>query len=98
MQIAIMNLKSFWERHRAQRWAGTAAPPAKTRTPKPFQPLTHQESVAILDDTIEWLLDEVRATLLMSDGPSKQRRMAELRARDKSIARDFRRLSREQEG
>ena len=93
-----MNLKSFWERHRAQRWAVTAAPPAKARTPKPFQPLTRQESIAILDDTIEWLLDEVRATLLMSDGPSKQRRKAELRARDKTIARDFRRLIREQEG
>ena len=93
-----MNLKSFWERHRAQRWAGRAALPAKASALKPFQPLTRQESIAILDDTIEWLLDEVRATLLMSDGSSKQRRKAELRARDKAIARDFRRLIREQEG
>ena len=97
MQSAIMNLKSFWERHRDQRWTGTAALPAKARTPKPFQPLTRQESIVILDDTIEWLMDEARATLLMSDGPSKKRRKAELRARDKSIARDFRRLIREQE-
>jgi len=98
MQIAIMNLKSFWERHRAQRWAVTAALPPKARTLKPFQPLTRQESIAILDDTIAWLMDEARATLLMSDGPSKQRRKAELRARDKSIAREFQRLIREQEG
>jgi hypothetical protein len=94
----IMNLKSFWERHRAQRWPGTAALPVKARTPKPFQPLTRQESIAILDDTIQWLMDEARVTLLMSDGPSKERRRAELRARDKSMARDFQRLIREQEG
>jgi len=93
-----MNLKSFWERHRAQRWAATAALPAKARTPKPFQPLTRQQSIAILDDTIEWILDEARATLVMPEGKSKERRRAELRARDGSIARDFRRLVREQEG
>lgn len=93
-----MNLKSFWERHRVQRWAGTAALPAKARTPKPFQPLTRQESIAILDDTIQWLVDEARATLVMPDGPSKERRKAELRARDKFIARDFQRLIRGQEG
>jgi hypothetical protein len=98
MQIAIMNLKSFWERHRPQRWAVTAALPPKARTPKPFQPLTRQESIAILDDTIQWLMDEARAALLMFDGPSKERRKAELRARDKSIARDFQRLIREQGG
>lgn len=98
MQIAIMNLKSFWERHRAHRWALTASLPANARTPKPFQPLIRQESIAILDDTIEWLMDEARATLVMPDGPSKERRKAELRARDKSIARDFQRLIREQEG
>jgi hypothetical protein len=98
MQIAIMNLKSFWERHRAQRWAGTAALPAKARTPKPFQPLTRQESIAILNDTIQWLMDEARITLAMPDGPSKERRKAELRARDKSIARDFQRRIREQAG
>jgi hypothetical protein len=98
MQIAIMNLKSFWERHRAQRWAVTAALPVKARTPEPFQPLTRDESIAILKDTIEWLMNEARVTLLMSDGPSKERRKAELRARDKSIARDFQRLIREQEG
>ena len=94
----IMNLKSFWERHRAQRWAGTAALPVKARTPKPFQPLTREESIAILDDTIHWLIDEARITLAMPDGPSKERLKAELRARDKSIARDFQRLIREQEG
>jgi hypothetical protein len=97
MQIGIMNLKSFWERHRAQRWAGTAALPVKARTPTTFRPLTRQESIAILDDTIQWLRHEARAALLMS-GQSKQRRKAELRARDKSVARDFQRLIREQEG
>jgi len=96
MQGAIMNLKSFWERHRPQRWAGTAALPAKAGTPKPFQLLTREESIAILDDTIQWLIDEARASLLMSAGPSKQCRKAELRGRDKSIARDFRRLIRQQ--
>ncbi|HTL57132.1 MAG TPA: hypothetical protein VL361_15730 [Candidatus Limnocylindrales bacterium] len=98
LSTTIMNLKSFWERHRAQRWAGTAALPAKARKPKPFQPLTRQESIAILDDTIEWLMDEARTTMAMPDGPSNERRKAELRARDKSIARDFQRLIRGQEG
>ena len=92
-----MNLKNFWGRHRAQRWAGTAAQPAKARTLKPFQPLTRQQSIAILHDTIEWLMDEARATSVMPEGRSKERRKAELRARDKSIARDFQRLIREQE-
>jgi hypothetical protein len=43
-------------------------------------------------------MDEARATLAMPDGPSKERHMAELRARDKSIAHDFQRLIRKQEG
>jgi hypothetical protein len=93
-----MNLRSFWERHRAQRWTVTASLPANASTPKPFQPLTGQESIAILHDTIEWLRDEARATLVTPDGPSKERRKAELRARDKSIARDFLRLIRQHEG
>ena len=93
-----MNLKSFWERRRAQRWAGTASLPAKAKTPKPFQPLTRQESIAILGDTIQWLMDEAGATLAMPDGSLKEWRESELRARDKSIARDFQRLVRDQEG
>jgi len=92
-----MNLKSFWERHRAQRWEVTAAPPVKATTPKPFQPLRRDESLAVLDDAIEWLMDQVRATLVMPDGPSKQRRTAELRARHNSIDRDLQRLIRSQE-
>lgn len=98
MQIAIMSLKSFWERHRAQRWAGTASLPAEASASKPFQPLTRQESIAILDDTIHWLMDEARVTLAMPDGSLKESRKAELRVRDKSIARDFQRLTREQKG
>ena len=98
MPIAIMSLKSFWERHRTHRWAGTAALPCKPATPKPFQPLTHQQSIAILDDTVQWLMDEARATLAMPDGPFKEWRMAELRARDQSLFRDFRRLIGKQEG
>jgi hypothetical protein len=97
MQGAIMNLRSFWERRRAQRWAGTAALPPKARTRKPFQPLTRQESIEILEDTIQWLIDEARATQAMSDGLLKEWRKAELRARDKSLARDFQRLIREPE-
>jgi len=93
-----MNLKSFWERHRSQRWATRAVPPTKVRTPRPFQPLTRDESIAILDDTIQWLMDEARVTFIMPDGAPKERRTAELRGRHKSIARDFHRLIREQEG
>jgi len=98
MQIAIMNFKSFWERQRAQRWAGTAGAAAKPRIPNPFQPLTRQQSIAILDDSIQWLTDEAQAMLMMPDGESKERRRAELRARNKSIARDFYRLVKQQEG
>jgi hypothetical protein len=43
-------------------------------------------------------MDEARTTSEIPDGPAKERRNAELRARDKSIARDFQRLIREQEG
>ena len=93
-----MNLKSFWERNRAQRWAGTAPLPAKAGTPKPFQPLTRPESIALLDHTIQWLMEEARGTLAMPNGLLKEQRMAELRARDRSIARDLQRLIREPQG
>ncbi len=91
-----MNLKSFWERHRARGWAVTAAPSTREATRKPFQPLTRDESIAILDDTIQWLMDETRATFFMSEGPSKERRQTELQGREKSIAQDFQRLIRHQ--
>jgi hypothetical protein len=68
--------------------------PANARTLKPFQPLTHDESIAVLDDTIQWLVDETRAMFAMPNGPSKERRWAELQARDKSMRRDFERLVR----
>jgi hypothetical protein len=54
--------------------------------------------MAILDDAILWLLDQCRATSLMSDGPAKRRREAELRARDRSLHRDSQRLFRQREG
>lgn len=98
MHITIMNLKSFWERHRAQRWSVTAARPTKATPPKPFQPLTRDQSIAVLNDAIDWLIDEARATLLMFEGPSKERRKAELRARDQSLARDLQRLIKQHEG
>jgi len=50
--------------------------------------------MAILDDAILWVMDESRATSLMTDSPAKNRRDAELRARDKSLHRDFQRLFR----
>jgi hypothetical protein len=95
-----MKLKSFWERHRSQRWALTNAVPlpAKARMPNPFQPLTHDQSIAVLEDAIQWLIDETRTMYAMPDGPAKLRRRAELRGRDRSMARDFARLAREQEG
>ena len=94
----VMKLKSFWERYKVQRWAPTAGArvPVEAKTPKPFQPLKRQESIAVLNDAIQWLLDEARTTLAMPKGPSKERRWAELQARDRCMARDFKRLVREQ--
>src|SRR3974377_601367 len=90
----VMKLESFWERHRARRWALTDVVPlpVKTSTPQPFVPLTRDESIEVLDDSIQWVLDEARATMAMPDGPAKERRWAELVARDKSLVRDFLRL------
>ena len=99
MPIMLMKLESFWERHRARRWAPIAGArlSVEARTPKPFQPLTRDESIAVLDDAIQWLIDETRTTLAMPNSPAKLRRWAELRARDKCMARDFKRLARQQE-
>ena len=94
-----MKLKSFWERYRAQRRSLTVTvPPPIEGGPKPFQPLTPDESIAVLEDAIQWLIEEARAMPAMPNGPSKDRRRAELRARDKSMARDFARLVKEQQG
>ena len=95
-----MNLKALWERYRAQRQVPTPALvlPIHVRPPKPFQPLTRNQSIAVLEDAIDWLMNEARATLAMPNGRSKQRRFAELRARDKAMARDYRRLARGQCG
>ena len=98
--IMVMKLKSFWERHRARRWALTDVVPlpVKAGTPQPFVPLTRDESIEVLDDAIQWVFDETRAVMAMPDSPAKERRWAELVARDKSLARDFLRLAREQAG
>ena len=87
-----MNLKSFWERHRAQRWATNAVPRTELRTPRPFQPLTRDQSIAVVNDVIEWFTDEITTMLAMPDGPSKEHRRAELRARHQSMIRDYERL------
>ena len=98
MPITVMKLKSFWERYRAQRWAPTAGArrPVETGAQKSFRPLTSDESIAVLDNAIAWLIDETMATYAMPNGPRKERRWAELRGRDKSMARDFQRLVRGQ--
>ena len=96
--MTFMKLRSFWERYRAQRWVPTAGTrlPVEATTPKPYQRLTRDESIAVLDDAVQWLLDETRTALAMPDGSAKARRLVELWARDRSMARDFGRLVREQ--
>ena len=100
MPIIVMKLKIFWERYRAQRWAPTAGArlPLEGKTPKPFQPLTHEESRAVLEDATQWLIDQTRTMLTMPDGLAKERRWAELRARHKSLVLDSLRLARDQAG
>ena len=95
-----MKLESYWERHRAQRWAATADArrSGEARTPKPFEPLTHEESIAVLEHANQWLIDEARATAVLLNGPYRERRKAELWARYKSMTRDYARLMSKQEG
>ncbi len=99
MPIKFMKPKSLWEQFLAQRrMIGPAVPlPIQSKTPKPFQPLTRQQSIEILDDSIQWLIDETRATLAMPSGPSKDRRWTELQGRNKSFERDFERFIRSRE-
>ena len=94
-----MNLKLLWERYKAQRRVFVAAQPVSVerRGVKLFQPLTLSESVAILDDAAQWLIDEARTTLAMPDSPSKDKCKAELRGRNQSMGRDFARLVRNHE-
>ena len=88
-----MKLKALWDLCVGRCDEETApSPPVRAKTPKPFQPLTRDESIAILDDAIEWLRDEIRTTLTMPDCPFKELRLAELEARDQSMNQDFRRL------
>jgi hypothetical protein len=65
---------------------------ADTTTPKPFQPLSHHESILVLEDAVQWLMDEAKSTIGMPEGPAKRRRWAELEGRDQSLVRDFQRL------
>jgi hypothetical protein len=97
MPVTFMKLRALWERCGAQRWMRTTTPPTPPGgiTPKPFEPLTPAESRIILDEAIRWLNDEARTTLAMPNCPFRQRRWAELLARDQSMVRDFHRLSRE---
>ncbi len=96
----VMKLRLLWERWHAHRRAVPAPFPRPSRamTRKCFEPLTHDQSIAVLDDAIQWLINEAKATRAMPDGPERQRRRAELRGRDKSMARDFARLMRQQRG
>jgi len=91
-----MRLRDFWNRRRRKRWARTIGThdPVEPNPPQPFQALTHAESKAVVEDAILWLFQETRAVLEMPDGLAKSRRSAELRARDKSIWRDYERLLR----
>lgn len=88
-----MKLKALWELC-VERWeeATALSQPVRAKTLKPFRQLTRDESIAILDDAIKWLVDETRTTLAMPDCPFKERRLAELQARDQSINQDFRRF------
>jgi hypothetical protein len=65
-------------------------------TPKSFQALTRRESVAVLNDAIQWLVSEMVITLTMPNCPFKSRRLAELQARDESLARELERWSKKQ--
>ena len=100
MAMTFMRLRALWERCRSHGRAHTVALPVleKPRVVKAFQPLTHDETVAVLDDAIQWLIDETRTTLALPNSPAKLQRWAELRARDRCMARDFKRIMREQEG
>jgi hypothetical protein len=94
-----MKPKALWERYRSRRRTPTVALSrhAKAITPKPFQPLTYRESVAVLKDAIQWLEVEMVITFALPNGPFKQRRLAELQGRNESMARDFEQLSRKQQ-
>ena len=98
--VRPMKLRALWERYKANHRMRFVAPPplrAAVTGPKPFQSLTHDQSVAILEDAIQWLIDEAKATLELPNGAPKERRRAELRGRHESMVRDFARLARKQE-
>ena len=62
--------------------------------PKPFQPLTRDESMAVLEYAIHWLMDETRTMLAMPVGSKKEHCRAELLGRQRTLSRDLERLVR----
>ena len=95
-----MKLKNLWELWQAHRRSLSRPLPRPRRAmaPRCFEPLTRNQSIAVLEDAIQWLMDEAKAALAMPEGAARERRRAELRGRDKSMARDFARLMRQQKG
>ncbi len=93
MKTKTMKLRALWELC-VERWeeATALSQPVGAKALEPFQPLTRDESIAILDEAIQWVLDETRTTLAMPDCPFKNQRLAELQARDQSMDQDFQRL------
>ena len=98
MRTLFVKIRALWERCGTRHWALAPASrlPGQARTPTRLPALTRDEFTALLDNAIQWVIDETKAVRAMPNGPSKERRWAELRARDRSMARDFERLVREQ--
>lgn len=84
---------NFWQRHKRQRGAIRALPGNRI-APKPFEPLSREQSLAVLLEASYWLRAQEAAVLLMPDGPAKRRREAELLARDRCVERDYQALQR----
>lgn len=77
------------------RGAYKAMPPrVEVSLPKPFQPLTRDESMAVLENAIHWLMDETSTMLAMPIGSKKEHCRAELLGRERTLSRDLERLVR----
>ena len=88
-----------WKSHLGRRGTQGASPssPAKARAPEPFEPLTHEESRALLLAALDWLERETWVMLAMPDGPAKEQLQSEFRGRERSMLREYERLVRERE-